>query len=267
MPQMSVADNPAMAADLLRSVEQDDRQRRLEPPQMRSPGDTVYHLCGGYFQDDGRWVDEFEVRELTGRDEEALGRITDSARVMLTLIERGLVRVGGDKASPQVVDSVLGGDWETILLAIRTLTFGPEVETTWKCFSCNADFDRTINLDTIERRTLAQEDLRFEVVSRRGIVYSVEHPYGSTQRKIMAKISAPTAELNSLLLVDCIRSINERPLLGMGEVLNLPMDDRKKIIGELNKRRVGPLLGEVKSDCLSCGVEQATPINVAALFR
>lgn len=266
MPHISVAENPALAAEALRSIEQENK-RKPEPPPMRDLADTVFDLCGGYYQDNGVWATQFEVRELTGRDEEALGRVTDPARAVLTMIERGLVRVGDDAVSAQVVDSVLGGDWETILIALRTITFGPLAESTWKCFSCNEEFTATTDLTEIPKRTLSQDDLRFEVTGRKGVVYEIEHPYGATQRKIMAKINAPAAELNSMLLLDCLRTINGRPSLGMSDVLSLPMADRKAIISELNTRRVGPLLGEVKSECPSCGVEQATPINVAALFR
>ena len=260
MPQMSVADNPALAAELMREVENGSRSTRPEPPPMRNPSDSVFELCGGYLQNNGMWTRQFEVRELTGRDEEVLGRITDPSRVIIALLERGLVRVGDDEASPAVIDSVLGGDWETI-------TFGSEVEATWTCFSCHKEFQTNINLDEIERRSVTQEDVQFEVTGRKGTTYVVEHPYGATQRKIIAKIDSSGAELNSLLLADCVQQIDGLPLLGMDSVLSLPMADRKRIIKEIDSRRVGPLLGGVKSECPSCGVGQATPVNVAALFR
>ena len=77
-----------------------------------TPLDTQFQLCGGYLEDDGStWTTAFQVRELTGRDEEYLARIKDSHRILLGVLERGLVKVGDHQATSDIADGLLGGDW------------------------------------------------------------------------------------------------------------------------------------------------------------
>ncbi len=47
----------------------------------------MFQLAAGYMQDDGRWTKEFEVRELTGRDEEAMARIPDIGRSLAAMFD------------------------------------------------------------------------------------------------------------------------------------------------------------------------------------
>lgn len=256
------------------SVIPDHVQKVLdEPPpsteaEITPPPSAVFQLDGGYMGIDGRWLTEFEVRELTGRDEEALGRVASSSRFILELLERGLVRVG-DVPGKDALDGLQAGDWESILLAIRSVTFGDAVDFTPMCFTCQTKYEITVHIREDLRHVALEgpQDLHFEFTGRHGSVYHVVLPTGSTQRKLLQNMELSMAEQNTVLLADCIESVDGRPFMGKGTVLDMPMADRRGLLAELSDRKPGPRLEEVTTLCPSCGAENAFPLSIAALFR
>ena len=236
--------------------------------QITEPPDTVFQLSAGYLDLDGGWHTEFQVRELTGRDEEIIGRVSKIGPMLVEILQRGLVRVGPHDGK-DVMDSLLAGDWETVLLAIRVVTFGAEVDYNPLCGSCNTRFDVTVDLtnDVSYQRMHEPEDLHFFVEGRHGTQYRVGMPLGATQRKSMQALDLSLAEQASLILADCVERVDGKPALGKETVLNMPMADRRKILEQITLRRPGPRLQEVTTLCPSCGVENPLPLNIAALFQ
>jgi hypothetical protein len=260
--------DPGVAKKILQQVEEMDRPT-FGTPEPVVPLDTVFHLHGGYEDNHGRLVTEFEVRELTGRDEEFLGRIKDPARMMIAMLTRGLVRVGDEPASDEVLDGLIAGDWETILLAVRIVTFGRTYTSEHICSSCGQPFESTVDLiDDLSVKTLTYEDRVFDVIGRKGAVYRATPAFGYAQRRILLRnIDETFAEMNTLMLKDCVLSINDRPVLTKGDVLDIPLADRRLLVDEIDKRRAGPELAGVRTKCPACDEEQLNPLNVVALFQ
>jgi len=253
-----------LIASANRGEEADDRDPVITPPP-----EGVFQLAAGYMQDDGRWVKEFEVRELTGRDEEALARIGDIGRGIIAMMDRTLVRVGNDKGSPDRMNSLIGGDWDTVLLAVRSVTFGPEVELSPTCTSCKATYDVTINIQhDLSVRTANLEDLAWTVKGKRR-TYEVALYRGDTQRKVFDLMAEnkSVAVINTEILHDSIKRIDGMPVLGRDEIRDLSVLDRRAILDSINNHRVGPDLQGVTIKCPTCGNEQPNPLDAAALFQ
>lgn len=237
-------------------------------PDVVPPVPTSYDLAGAYYQTNGIWTKAFEVRELTGRDEEYLAKFKEQSKVIVGILERGLVRVGEDTATPEVIDSLLGGDWETALLAIRAVTFGSELEMAYRCFACDFEYRALFDILRLPIRTCEPEDFKFEVVGRHGTRYLLTHSFGSTQRKLLfAEPSTSLADLNSTMLKDCVLEINGKAVIGMDAIRDIPLADRRKILKKIDSLRVGPKLGEVTTKCPSCDAEQSARLSLAAMFQ
>ena len=236
--------------------------------EIVDPPATTFELAGGYYSYDDQWVKEFEVRELTGADEEALGKINKAGQFMIELLNRGLVQVG-DVPGKEVLDDLLAGDWETILLAIRSVTFGDTVDYSPLCNSCGSRYEITINLaDDIRRVTVDDpNDVVFTFTGRHDNVYEVSLPMGSTQRTLLHSTEMTPVEQNSFMLTQCLRKVDRTPNLGRETVLQMPMADRRTLLREIAVRKPGPRLEEVTTLCPSCGAENAFPLSIAALFR
>lgn len=92
-------------------------------------------------------------------------------------------------------------------------------------------------------------------------------PTGDTQNKLVNASNKNTAELDTLLLSNCVIEINDVPVLGQAQIRNLGIKDRRSILEEIANRNPGPLLSEVKKACKTCGQEVELPLTLADLFR
>jgi hypothetical protein len=95
----------------------------------------------------------------------------------------------------------------------------------------------------------------------------VSLPTGSTQKAIVTATNKTSAELDTILLKNCIESINDVPVLSMDDVRKLSLKDRRDILEEITNRNPGPQLSQIKIPCQSCGTEVPLPLTLAELFR
>lgn len=246
-----------------------DRIDQPAPPFAPTPPPIgTFSLAAGYLDPaTGVWIRDFTVRELTGRDEEALARITNTGTLIGELLNRGLVSVGNIPADPGLLDLLALGDWETVLLAIRAVTFGQRSDFDWRCLKCEASYDFTLDLEAVPTvRHDSPEDATFELTVG-SHSYQVALPLGATQRKLLMMADRSVPEQNTVMLADCLSTVNGVPALGKETALGLPMRDRRELILMINQQRPGPRLNEVTTTCPACGATNNSPISVAALFR
>lgn len=248
----------------------DEANSAVEPvsdPEIAPPPDTRVKLTGGYITPSGEIVFEAEVRELTGRDEEALAKIKDVGRWLSAVLERGTVRIGTEDVTPDILDDLLAGDWETLLIAIRAVTFGNEYDTGVTCRTCGDDYEVTVDLTSdIPIRNANPE--RFYTVHGKRNVYEVAMRTGAVQRKVLEQMeSATVAELNTLVLFETITQIDGRPVIGKDQIRDMPMADRRTVLEEIGARQSGPDVQGVMVKCPACGAEQNLALSVAALFQ
>jgi len=164
---------------------------------------------------------------------------------------------------------LLAGDRDAILLGIRRVTFGDDMEVGFRCRTCGEE-QRAVLFLTKDVPVVSLEDRvqegTFEIETKKGTAV-VALPNGITQRKLMENIDKTTAEINTLLLSGCIVSLNGSPSSGASTALSLGMADRTKIVDEIIKRNPGPRLGEVKKACQACGEDVLLPLSLLDLFR
>ena len=184
------------------------------------------------------------------------------------MLERGLVKIGNEEVTRTHLDNLLSGDRDAILLGIRRVTFGETFDLLIRCPQCNDQQDCSIHLvDDVPFRSLkTPNDRTWEIKTKTGKVI-VTLPTGSVQKKLMDNMEKTSAEINTLLLANCIISENDSPVIGTQVALNLGMADRTKIIDEILERNPGPRLGEVKKACKACGESIDLPLGLTDLFR
>lgn len=257
---LNEAARQAMAAMPVPEVELDESSLALP--------DTLVRLPGGYLSDTGEILYEAEVRELNGHDEEALAKSPNMGRALLTILERGLVRIGSEKASKQILDDLLMGDRESILLGIRCATFGNTVDISRQCPFCGQD--GTYRIDLLKEvpvvRLERPEDRVFTVTCRAGEV-EVILPTGATHKDLLSNPDRSIAELNSKIMADCVRSVNGVPSRGLHTVKGLGMQSREVITQAISDRNPGPRLEKVTDRCGTCDREMPLALSMSALFR
>ncbi len=271
---LNAAENPALANKIAQAVTNVQVEETVGStvPTITIPSlpDTNIDLPGGFYDPmEDEMITTAEVRELTGADEEAIVKISEPGKALMTILEKATVSIGGKPADKETLNMLLAGDREALLLAIRRVTFGNEVELETVCDRCPElqtfviDLTKDVKVKTLDDRI---NDRRFVLDLKVGKV-KVALPTGDTQLKLVNASNKNTAELDTLLLSSCVLEINDVPVLGQAQIRNLGIKDRRTILEEIAKRNPGPLLSEVKKACSACGQEVELPLTLAELFR
>lgn len=269
---MISTDTDPLAVQKALEVVQDMSQEEeaVELPPTRFPVDGEVKLVGGIIDPTGV-IDTATVRELNGRDEEIIAKAPNVAKAMIAILNRGVEYIGGEKPKAEDLDALLAADRDLLLIKIREVTFGSELEFQMTCPGCGETSDETLDISTdIPIKYLEDpiSDRFFTVPLRKGGVAECRLPTGVTQKNLAAHAGTKTiAELNSMMLYGCIKSIDGRDVLDISQVLNLGMSDRNRIVEELAERTPGPQWNEVVKECPNCGEEVPLPLSADGLFR
>lgn len=270
MESVDLVEAPELSNQLIDSIigaTAEEPDEAVEP-EIDAPVDVVVDLPGGYMSLSGEIVTEAEVRELTGRDEEVIARATSTAKVLQTVLMRGIVRVGNEKVSEEMLDVLLSGDRDFLLVNIFAATFGRYLEIAPYCPSCSERVETHIDLlkDIPIKRLDDPRDRNFLVKCGVGDV-AVSLPTGETQKKMMSANSRSVAEMSTILLTDTITKLRGLPVMSEEQVLDLPIKDRRKISEEILTRNPGPQMQDIKTKCPKCDTELEVPLSLAGMFQ
>lgn len=264
---LNAAANPALANDVIEKLI-DEPEAKVEPAKIIPPSDTTVTLPGGRLLSSGEVVSTAEVRELTGRDEEAIAKSFSVGKALLTILSRGVVSVGSERATEEILDGLLAGDRDELALGIYKATFGPTAVIPSFCTSCEDWKDVEVDIDNhIPRKKLDKQEDRFFTVKGRKDEYLVTLPNGVFQKEVALSEDKSTAELSTSLLEQTVLQINGAPSLGRYQVQNLGVADRRSIAQAIAERNVGPQFADLTITCPDCGGEVAVPINLGTLFQ
>lgn len=225
---------------------------------------------------DGIVYQEAEVRELTGEDEEKIAKAkttNNAAKFVSTLLNCGVVSIGGHSVNQRILDTLIQGDLDMLLLGIRKATFGDDFEVfNVACPECGGRSDLTLNLNDIPITILEDpEERSFTLKLRKGRSVTVQFPYGAIQNEIF-KNQLTIPEMNNITLSHCVLTIieadgTERPCNGISDVKKFGLADRKIIQDYLYDNQPGPRYDQVVATCPTCEGEVPVPLNVGILFR
>ena len=237
--------------------------------------DTSVKLPAGIVID-GQVYQNAEVRELTGEHEEKLAKArlsNNAAKYVNTLLLCGTVSVGGKEATPALLDTLLQGDLDMLMLGIRRATFGDEFEVyEVECPHCQELNDLELNLKDIPIKELDDPETReFLIELRKGRQAKIQFPTGAVQNEIF-KNNLTIPEMNSLTLAECVVSFieadgSEKMSNGLTDVKKLGVADRTKLQEFIYDNQPGPRYDKVTALCSSCEGEVPVPLNVGILFR
>lgn len=264
---ISAAVNPALANNMIEKA----MAEKPAPAEVKitPPSSNVVNLPGGFITAAGEVITQAEVRELTGADEEAIARASNIGKAILTILSRGTVKVGDQKADDKILDQMLSGDRDALILGIFKATFGKEAEVSSYCGGCDEFKTISLDLDTdIKTKALLDPiNDRVFTVEGKSKVFTVQLPTGLAQKEMINNSDKSSAELNTIMLEHTVVQIDGSPVLSKLQVQNLGLTDRRKIIDEINARVSGPQFDEISVTCPDCESEVRVPINFGTLFR
>ena len=264
---INAAVNPAMANDLLNKALNEAPKEMT--PEITSPSDTTVNLPGGFITATGEVVRTAEVRELNGKDEEAIAKALNMSKALVTILYRGTVKIGNETATENVIDQLLIGDRDSLLLGILKVTFGNTVDIQSYCEGCLEYKTIQVDLDVdIKSKILVDpiNDRSFTVKGKK-LEFSVRLPDGYVQKKLIDGTGKNAAELSTIVLEGTVTRIGDSPVYSAAQVQALSVSDRRVIIDEINNRAPGPQFADVNVKCPDCEGEVLVPINLGSLFQ
>jgi hypothetical protein len=211
-------------------------------------GATV-ELPGGWLDDAGACHRQALVRSLCGRDEEWLYGLspgTPLARVVTDLLVRCLGRLGPSRPGAEAVRQLPVGDRDYLLLKLRQLSFGNQVEMTLTCSreGCGARMDVDFGLDAIPVRQAPQRpSYRLRLTGREAGELRFRLPRGGDLEELAA---AGGDDLEAALLGRCL-------LGGPASVRAVERSPRRRaaVAAALERRSPG-VERELEATCPEC---------------
>ena len=268
------ATNPDAFNSITQSILRDEE----EDFSIDGPPDGSARLLAGFVDPSGNRFLTCTLRELRGRDEEAMARAmanSDLTRYVDTILRAGVVTVGDvEKASDVEValDSLCLGDRDALLLQIRRLSFGDTQRLSTACPYCEHKFDVDYSYSTdvpMKQYELEPKDQRTHQIDLpSGAVCEVRLIDGKAQKSVYTteNLKKVGEELNTMLLKACLRSIDgQQPTTA--RVLDMTSRDRKHLLNWLVENQPGPQYQDVKQECPECAREFPLVVDVRTMFR
>lgn len=233
--------------------------------------DTVELPVGSTDPETGAQTRLLTLRKLTGNEEALLtdGRLRQNGGKLITALLASCVRDDeGRRLSPAAVRRLTSADRNFLLLELRRLTFGDEMEASYRCPRCQSVNAVTEDLAAIPvgRLDLDEE----EHVVRVELADGYRDPDGGLQRELA--FGLPTGEdeeaaasrrdhnpirQRDALLARCLRKVGDLSpqrvaALGTRILADLSMADRRRVQQALDDAAPGPDLTRTVT-CEDCG--------------
>lgn len=244
-------------------------------PSVSYPQSVIVDLHRGLIDPlTGEWQTTAEVRELNGEDEEFLASLENNKKLTYamyvnTLVTRATIKIGSIevKSSKAVIEDLIIGDRDTLLLAIVKATYGPERTFKVICQTCKSQNSITVNLDEDFPIRKPKVDLKspFTVKLKDGSIAKFRYPVGA-DNIAMGKAES-VAQQSTILISRCvIFTENKEPHYGEMWAKSLGLKDRNNILQQLLGQEVGPDLREVNTQCASCSADINVNVDWVSLL-
>lgn len=236
-----------------------------------------YEMLCGYKDKDGVMHRTFTIREMNGRDEEAIDRPDfkqNSSKAISALLSRLVQSIGTLNRKDfkpnewdNIIKSLYTGDQDYILMQIRRQSVGNEIEVTNKCPSCGMKLHTFVDIDELEIVPFnGEREAEFDLVKGFTDKKGVTHKTGKIRlatgfdRELLTPVAKRSlAKANTLLLTRlCVFDGGVR--IDEDDIRNLVVRDREKLTQLLADMAFGYKL-QVDVTCDQCGEEFTASLN------
>jgi hypothetical protein len=236
----------------------------------------------GYSDDQGGQQRRVVIRKMTGREEAILADRRfqrNGGKLVSELLHSCLISVGEiAKNGKNMITDMYSADRNYLLLKLRSITFGADLEASYTCPACSETIQVTENLDDLPVRALPDgegvEDVLVELqdgyYDRDGQLYTsltLRLPTGRDEEVVASQMRQNPSLGKNALLARCLKSLGDMPkhrLEAMGPriLADLTMTDRRMIDRALNDAAPGvDLVREI--ECTSCGHTFKTTLDLS----
>jgi len=211
-------------------------------------------LPGGLVLDDGRRLGRAELRPLTGREEEWVTQHAGmpSAHLATKILSACFVRLEDVPVSSDIIDKLLVGDRDYLILQLRRMTLGDRFAAVFSCPACKRAMDVEFLAQDIAIEPRPQKAVEYTwQTAQRAIRYRL--PNGADQEAVA---ELPGGEAVEALMARCVIDDGGTPL---------SVAERAAVIAEMD--RLAPQIDlELELNCPECGHSFTTPFDCTSFF-
>jgi len=255
-----------------------------EPVKAPAPArrEFEFTLPVGYTDGEGNVHRQVVLRKMTGREEAILADRRyqrNGGKLVTELLHSCVTRLGSLSPNGRgPITAMTSADRNFLLLKLRSITFGSELEATYQCPGCSEQLHFTEDLDELPVRQLPDGDERAEIaveledgwLDREGQVHTalrLRLPTGADEESVAPQLRENASLGKNALLARCIISLGDVPayrLEGMGSRImsDLTMADRRLIDRALNDAAPGVELVRAL-ECPGCGKQFSTSLDMS----
>ena len=232
----------------------------------------VFELLAGYKDSDGVIHKEFTLREMTGKDEEAIHKSdvkVNGSKVVSTLLTRCVTSigtltpksVGGRDKWEKIIKSLFVGDQDYMLIQLRKLSIGDEIEVDHVCPNkdCKAKLHTTVSVDELEIVPFSGErTIEFELPRGYKDKKGVRHTSGTMRlptgldREILTPLAKTNLAKAETTMLTRLCKFNDGAYVDDDVMSSLSIKDREYLQKLLREHHFGVKL-ETEVVCDSCG--------------
>jgi Phage tail assembly chaperone proteins, E, or 41 or 14 len=236
----------------------------------------------GYTDPQGAIHRRVVLRKMTGREEAILADRKyqrNGGKLVTELLHSCIVAIGDlDKNGRGPVASMYSVDRNYLLLKLRSITFGPELEAAYTCPSCGESISMLEDLDDLPVRIVSDGEEPQEVtieledgyVDREGQVHTaltMRLPTGADEEAVAPQMRDNASLGKNALLARCVKSLGEVPqhrveALGPRIMSELTMTDRRLIDRKLNDAAPGVDLAR-ELECPRCAKTFSSSLDLS----
>jgi hypothetical protein len=255
-------------------IEEEEAVLEVETPRepVRSPAGFEFELPMGFVDEDGRVHRTAVLRKMTGRDEAIMAdrrNRNSAARMLSELLASCVVRVGAiERPTTQITQALYSADRYFLMLKLREITFGPDMEGTYSCPTCKESQTVIEDLSALAVTRLgerAPEDIVVELEDgfydrASGETYYTalfRQPTGLDEERVTGVTRENASLGKNALMARCVVSFGDIPksrleALGSGIFNELTLGDRARVDRALNEDSPGVEMRRHLT-CSGCG--------------
>ena len=246
--------------------------------EVNEEGETdKFNLLAGYIDEDGNNHTTFTLREMTGRDEEAISKSDikqNGAKLISILLERCVTSIGsltkkevGIEKWREIIKSLLVGDQDYMLIKLRELSMGGEIEVTHTCPNCKESLKTIfevseLDIEPFKGQRVVPFSLPKGYIDKKGNVHrdgTMRLPTGQ-DREILTPIARKNVAQASTLMLTRLCKFDEGCSVTEEVMRDLTVRDREYLQKVLHENLFGINL-EVDVVCTSCGEDFKGNLN------
>lgn len=250
--------------------------------ESRREREFEFELPIGYVDRDGQAHRTAVLRKMTGRDEALMSdkkNRNNAARIITELLGSCLLRLGSlERPGAKVVQSLYSADRYFLLVKLREITFGAEMDANYPCPTCREANEVIENLSELDVVGLDNGEVPEDIVvrledgylDRDGAAYDTmvfRYAIGEDEEKIAPAIRENPSHGKNALMARCLKALGDMPkqrveALGTAVFSDLTLGDRALIDRALNNGGPGIRMRR-ELTCQHCGRQFSVSLDMS----